>query len=243
MRLQGNMKDTPLFSRLLNRTLPVIRYLPPGYDPQRKYPLLIAQDGRDYIQIGRLASTADEWIVKGIIRPMVIIAIPYENRASRWDLYHPAGPQHQAYTHMIADELLPRVLENLSIDTAPESRTLIGDSLGGTVSFLTALAFPHLFRGVIMQSPYVSNEMIKRIRTAPDSLPLSVYHSIGRKETEVTTTRGTTEDFLTPNLALHRALSARRLQRYTFHELDGSHTWRTWQPDVRLALLERFFVR
>lgn len=242
MKLQGKMADMPVESRFLKQTLPVIRYLPPGYDPDRKYPLLIAQDGRDYLQIGRLFSTADEWISKDIIRAVVIIAIPYESPESRWKLYHPDGSMHRPYLRALAEEVVPFVSQQVSINSDPESRTLIGDSLGGTVSLLAALDRTDLFRGVIMQSPLVNAQIIGQIKSSPGTDVLSIYHSIGRRETGVRTTRGTVENFLSPNQLLHQALCARNPNHYTFHELDGDHTWRTWKPDVRSALLERFSV-
>lgn len=242
MKLQGKMSDMAVESKFLMRTLPVIRYLPPGYDPDRKYPLLIAQDGRDYLQIGRLFSTADEWISKTIIRPMVVVAIPYENPQSRWQLYHPDGSMHPSYLRALSEEVVPRITEQISIDSDPESRTLIGDSLGGTVSLMAALGRPDLFHGVIMQSPYVNEQIIEQIRSAGAVRTLSIYHSIGRGETAVRTTRGTVENFLRPNQMLHQTLSTYKPSHYTFHELDGDHTWRSWKPDVRSALLERFSV-
>ncbi|WP_332237519.1 alpha/beta hydrolase [Sporolactobacillus sp. KGMB 08714] len=242
MKLQGKMSDIAVESKLLMQTLPVISYLPPDYDPDRRYPLLIAQDGRDYLQIGRLFSTADDWIGKNIIRAIIVIAIPYENLESRRQLYHPDGPKNRSYLRALSEEIVPQIAGRISIDPDPESRTLIGDSLGGTVSLAAALERPDLFRGVIMQSPYVNERIIEQIGSTEAIRALSIYHSIGREETAVKTTRGTVEDFLLPNRMLHRALSRSGPNHYTFHELDGGHTWRSWKPDVRSALLERFYA-
>ncbi|RYL89768.1 esterase family protein [Sporolactobacillus sp. THM7-4] len=240
MRLRGKMEDFSINSRFLRQELPFIRYLPPNYNPDRPCSLLIAQDGRDYIQIGRLASIADDWISKNIIQPIVIIAIPYESRASRWKLYHPAGSLHDHYLHALAEEVLPFIQNRTSIASSPDSRTLIGDSLGGTVSLSAALTFPELFHGVIMQSPYVNEQIIDRVNTSANILPMSIYHSIGRGESQVKTTKGTLENFLSLNQDLHRAICTRHPYRYSFHERNGDHTWRSWQPDVRSALLETF---
>ena len=43
---------------------------------------------------------------------------------------------------------------------------LIGDSLGGTVSFMTALMYPHTFGKVIMQSPFVDETVMNLAKTS-----------------------------------------------------------------------------
>ncbi len=240
MKLSGKMIDVPLTSRFLNRTLPIIAYLPPHDEPGKEYPVLIAQDGREYIQLGRLSSLADDWISKEILQPIIIIAIPYENLQSRRECYHPEGSLHRAYLETLTEEVFPAVASRFPIVSEPDGRTLIGDSLGGTLSLLAALARPDLFGNVIMQSPFVSQNMVDQILAHRESIPLSVYHSIGRHETAVKTTSGKIEDFDYYNQKLHHALCQRGMHSYSFHETDGSHTWRAWQPDLRLALLEKF---
>ncbi|WP_165364301.1 alpha/beta hydrolase-fold protein [Sporolactobacillus sp. THM19-2] len=243
MKLSGQMSDMQIESKSLNRILPVICYTPPDYTTYQNYPLLIAQDGRDYIQIGRLASTADKWITGGVIRPVIIVAIPYETPASRWDLYYPEGSLYQAYLSALSEDVLPIVASTRSISEAPEDRTLIGDSLGGTISLMTALNRPDLFDSVIMQSPYCgSRKMMQQIRSATH-LPSFIYHSTGRGETAVKTTRGTTENFLEPNRELHRILSSREPDHYIFVESGGIHTWRFWQPDIKRALIEKYGLK
>lgn len=241
MRLSGKMVDMALSSRFMNRDLPLIVYTPPDYTADKRYPLLIAQDGRDYLQIGRLASTADKWISCGVISPLIMIAIPYQSPAARWQHYHPDGPMYRSYIHMLCDEMIPFAASRLSLTDLPEERTLIGDSLGGTVSFLAALRRPDLFGGVIMQSPYVDQQIVRHADAGDP--PHFIYHSIGRNETAVKTTRGTTENFFKSNLELRRALLSRQTDHYIFVETGGIHTWRFWQQDVWRALMERYALR
>ena len=49
-------------------------------------------------------------------------------------------------------------------------RALIGDSLGGTVSLLTALQYPHTFGKVIMQSPLVNETVLRAVGKSLRSL-------------------------------------------------------------------------
>ncbi|WKB35024.1 alpha/beta hydrolase-fold protein [Terrilactibacillus sp. S3-3] len=169
-------------SALLNRSLTLICYLPPQYDPSSTYPLLISQDGRDYIQLGRLARICDQMIDEGKIHDLVIAAIPYENRDERWELYHPDGLFHHAYMRSLVEEVLPLIKEHYTISDLASERTLIGDSLGGTLSLTTALAYPRAFANIVMQSPYIDERIIQQVKESQDILSFSIYHTIGIKK-------------------------------------------------------------
>ena len=49
-----------------------------------------------------------------------------------------------------------------------KGRVLIGDSLGGTVSFMTALMYPHTFGKVVMQSPFVDETVMNLAKEFKD---------------------------------------------------------------------------
>lgn len=240
MKLKGKMTELQLESTLLHRSLTLICYLPPQYDPSNAYPLLISQDGRDYIQLGRLARISDQLIDEGKIRDVVIAAIPYENRDQRWELYHPDGRFHHAYMRALVEEVLPLIKEHYAISDLAGERTLIGDSLGGTISLTTALAYPQAFANVVMQSPYIDERIIRRVSESRDITAFSIYHTIGLKETAVKTTKGFIQDFLEPNRNLSRIIKTKHIAQYSYQELDGDHTWRTWQPDVERAVYKMF---
>ena len=71
-------------------------YLPANFSPLNKYSLLIAQDGRDYFQLGRLGRLADEFLSKREIENLIIVGMPYKDVADRRRKYHPDGEQNQA---------------------------------------------------------------------------------------------------------------------------------------------------
>ncbi|GGH83929.1 enterochelin esterase-like enzyme [Pullulanibacillus pueri] len=237
MPAQRTVEDFILTSRFLKTEVKSIIYLPPNYSPLYTYPLVIAQDGRDYFNLGRIAGLTDSLIEKKAIVSPVICAIPYADVKQRWHRYHPDGDQHEAFIKYLVFELLPQLKAKYALDDLASSRTLLGDSLGGTVSFITALRFPHTFGQVIMQSPYVNDKMLHQVATYPEAEKLAIYHTIGLKEDEVKTTWGDLADFLTPNRALHDALKQQGLASYEYKELEGNHTWKTWQADLGNALM------
>ena len=64
---------------------------------------------------------------------------------------------------------------------------LIGDSLGGTVSLLTALQYPHTFGKVITQLPLVDKHVMKAVQAFQEPHLLELYHVIGTQEIDVPT--------------------------------------------------------
>lgn len=233
------IEELNVSSDFLEDTLITRLYLPKNYSPLFTYPLIITQDGPDYFNLGRLGTLLTELSEAGDIEKVIVCGIPYPEIKTRWKRYHPDGDQHTSYLHFLHRELLPKLRDNYAVESLASGVTLLGDSLGGTVSFLAALHYPNAFGNVIMQSPFINDQLIEKAALETPST-LRLYHSIGRKETKVKTTHGETADFLTPNRALYNLLKSRPLSSYYFEEHDGDHTWGAWQPDLEKALHQFF---
>ncbi|RBW69972.1 alpha/beta hydrolase [Bacillus taeanensis] len=232
---KGRTEETTIYSERLGEEITIMVYLPPNYSTFLTYPVLIAQDGKDYFQLGRIASTTDRLINEEKVRAFIIVAIPYKSVEDRRRKYHPDGSQNQEYIEFLAEELLPFINQTYAVESIGTERTLIGDSLGATVSLLTALTYPHTFSNVIMQSPYVDETVINKVKNSHTSASLSIYHVIGMKETAVKTTNHSTKDFLTPNRELKAVINKKEFH-YFYEEFEGDHTWKYWQPDLKRAL-------
>ncbi|GIN83952.1 hypothetical protein J6TS2_03380 [Heyndrickxia sporothermodurans] len=231
--------DIAFESKELGETVNILVYLPANFSPLYKYNLLIAQDGKDYFQLGRIARVADELLENGEIENVIIVGIPYQNVHDRRRKYHPDGEQNAAYIRFLAHELIPYLDQQYPTLHVGNGRVLIGDSLGATVSLMTAMNYPNIIGKVILQSPLVNDKVLDAVKAHPNPHLLSVYHIIGKGETEVTTTNGSVEDFLTPNRKLHQLFSDKGFQNF-YEEFDGNHTWKYWQPDLKRALKYTF---
>ncbi|WP_141432764.1 esterase family protein [Bacillus sp. 03113] len=242
MDLKGSIQEIKLISKELGEEIQLLVYLPSTYTPLLKYPVLFAQDGRDYFQMGRLGRTIDDLLAKKEIEPIIVVGIPYKNVEDRRKKYHPSGAQNQAYIRFLAHELVPFIDQKFPTLQIGMGRALIGDSLGATVSLMTALQYPHTFGKVILQSPLVDDKVltsIKQFKKEPHLL--SFYHIIGTLETEVKTTANTIEDFLAPNRILSELIKERKFP-YFYAEFEGNHTWKYWQPDLIRALIHMFKI-
>jgi enterochelin esterase-like enzyme len=232
---KGTIKELTLHSRELDEDVQLLVYLPANFSPLYKYSLLIAQDGQDYFRLGRIARLADEFLFQREIENLIIVGVPYQDVDDRRKKYHPSGSQNQQYIRFLAHELVLFLDQEFPTYQMGSTRALIGDSLGGAVSLMTALQYPHTFGKVLLHSPYVDEIILKAVKNFTDGQLLQLYHVIGDQETEVNTTNGNVKDFLSPNRKLSKIISEKPIT-YFYEEFSGNHTWTYWQPDLRRAL-------
>lgn len=235
---KGRISEVTLYSEALNEDITLLIYLPASFSPLYKYTVLIAQDGRDYFQLGRIARTADKLLDDGLIENIIIVGVPYKNVEDRRKKYHPKGELNRAYIRFLAHELVPYIDREFPTYQIGMGRALIGDSLGATVSLMTALLYPHTFGKVLLQSPYVNLDVLTAAEEFQEAQLLSIYHVIGKGETDVKTGDGQ-QDFLTPNRKLAEIITDKQFP-YFYEEFNGDHTWTHWQPDLKRALNQMF---
>lgn len=236
---KGSVKELIIQSMELGEDIEVLVYLPANYSPLFTYALLIAQDGRDYMQLGRIGRLIDELLFKQEIENIIFVAIPYKSMKDRRNKYHPEGRQHRSYIRFLAHELVPRLEKEFSTYSIGSSRALIGDSLGATISLLTALQFPHTFGKILLQSPFVDHHVLDAINQYIKAELLDIYHIVGNNETEVITTDGKKCNFTEANRKLSKLISEKS-STYFYDEFNGEHAWTYWQPDLKRALKAMF---
>lgn len=232
---RGTIKDLAIYSQELGEEIDLLIYLPASYSPLYKYTIVIAQDGKDYFQLGRIGRTADELLKEKEIENLIIVGVPYKNVEDRWKKYHPDGEQHHTYIRFLAHELVPFLDHEFPTYQMGMGRALLGDSLAATVSLLAAIQYPNTFGRVLLQSPFVNEAVLDEVEEFNQPHLLTIYHVIGKKETSVKTTRGKENDFLTPNRELSKLFKNKPFP-YFYEEFEGDHTWTYWQPDLKRAL-------
>lgn len=235
----SRVQDYVIQSDDLGETLSTRLYLPPDYSPLYTYPLVIALDGQDYFNLGRIATLLDEQIGNGELEKIIVCGIPYEDTKTRWHRYHPNGKSKHAFLHFLRRELLPALQNDVSVEALSSGVTLLGDSLGATVALTAALTYPLAFGNLILQSPFVNKELLTLCEAhLPNTL--QIYHSVGRDETSVKTTFDENENFFEPNQELANLLNKKGLANYVFEAHHGDHNWKSWQGDLKKALIHFF---
>lgn len=240
MTRKGKMLEEKINSVYLNEVMILKLYLPEGYTPFLKYNLCIMQDGDDYYQIGKIATLSDEFHASNEISNVIFVGIHYIDKLDRRKKYHPDGEQQKAYRSFLAHEVVPYLDDTFSTFNTSHSRTLLGDSLAGSLALMTALSFPNIFGKVIMQSPLVNDTILKQVKQTSDLSLIDIYHIIGTEEKEVRTTTGDVIDFIKPNNDLFHQLKGRKTN-YNYREIpNGKHTWKYWQKDLPTILRKAF---
>ncbi|WP_449354065.1 alpha/beta hydrolase [Virgibacillus natechei] len=240
MGRKGTMIEKEINSDFLHETMTLKLYEPESFSPLYKYHICIMQDGDDYYQMGRIATLSDRLHEAQEITNTVFVGIHYQDKYDRREKYHPSGKQNAAYVKFLVNEVVPLLDSEIPTYHMGKSRTLMGDSLAGTLAFMTALKYPNTFGKVIMQSPLVNEEVLETADNAKDIHLIDIYHTIGTEETGVDTTADGKVDFLTPNRKLQRRLQEKGAS-YTYYELEeGQHTWKYWQKDMKRVLTSMF---
>lgn len=232
---KGAMRDYTVYSSELNEEITLLAYLPSTFSPFHKHSLLIAQDGKDYFMYGKIRSVIEQLMESGKIDRTIVVGIPYRDVKDRYEKYHPDGKKNSRYLRFLAHELVPFLDQTFPTYQTGKGRALIGDSLGGTVSLMAGLLYPHTFGKIAMQSPYIDEGIIAKIQQFSDPSLLQIYHSVGKDETAVKTTDGDVRDFITPNRKAKEAFVQKGFL-YEYNEFAGGHAWTYWQPDVPLAV-------
>jgi enterochelin esterase-like enzyme len=148
----------PQGGRLLEGTFPGTArpgyvYLPPAFDPVRRYPVVYLLHGMpgspsEYPAGTQLGTFADAAIAAGSLRPFIAVmpaagTTPHYNGewAGRWEA-------------ALVDDVLPWVDRSLPTIAAPAGRVIAGLSAGGYGAFDIALRHPALFGAVESWSGY-----------------------------------------------------------------------------------------
>ncbi|NTZ17253.1 esterase family protein [Paenibacillus sp. JMULE4] len=204
-------------------------YLPPGYNELLSYPVIYCQDGEDFFNFGRIATTMNRLIYDENIEPAIIVGVDVD-KSVRTSEYAPEGSRFAAYCRFFARELVPYLEHHYPVRADLNERMIAGDSLGATVSLHLALDYPSLFCKVISLSGAFFQSTRDRIAQEDDLSRLHVSMVIGLDETEVHTDRGTF-DFVEANRITKQLLEARSCL-VNYEEKPGKHIWGFWQNEL-----------
>jgi S-formylglutathione hydrolase FrmB len=149
-------RDCRFLSKSLGMKRDLYVYLPPGYTPTRRYPVMvwlhaIDQDERGFLD--EVVYQIDKGILDGTLPPLVVAAPdgtlsgePAFLGNGSFFLNTPRGGRFEDH---LLDEVWPFLQANFSLRPEPQARVLAGISMGGCAAFNKVLKCPDLF-GVAM---------------------------------------------------------------------------------------------
>lgn len=209
-------------------------YLPPGYNELLTYPVVYCQDGEEFFNFGRIATTANQIILDEGAEPFIIVGVQVDVSV-RTQEYAPFGDRFKAYTACFAEEIIPYVEEKYPVRRSPQERVLAGDSLGGSVSLHLALLYPNLFNRVISLSGAFYSASQEIYAAEEDLSWLNIWMIVGLQEDAFESDTGI-YDFVQLNRDTRDILENRDAV-VSYREKDGRHQWGFWQKELPEALL------
>jgi len=183
-------------SKILNENRILNIYLPNGYskDSTKKYPVIYLLDGsidEDFIHIAGIVQFGSfSWI--NMIPETIVVGISNVDRKrdftfpttiERDKKDFPTTGKSEKFINFIENELQPFIDNNYNTSN---TKTIIGQSLGGLLATEILLKKPHLFDNYIIVSPSLwwNNESLLKIESKEYKTKKSIYIAVG-KEGEV----------------------------------------------------------
>ena len=201
-------------------------YLPAGYDPAKRYPVIYTADGSAWIRIIGLPAILDNLIADRVIEPVIAVLIDPTDDRSRWYDYDPA---YLTYLEKVVEYIDGRY----STRARADQRLHIGTSSGGRATLYVGFERPGLFGDLAMLSPSLTGpphyfEPYFAGSRRPDR-SLRIWLSAGTYEEYIHRDTRTLESYF-------RRVGVKTKAIYT-HEGHSFGAWRNLTPDM----LEYFF--
>jgi len=160
-RFRGRLTHDQAHSRVLAGARDLLVWLPPAYatDPARRFPLVILHDGANVFDpatspLTRVDWAADEWVSllagEGVMPEAIVVGVCHPEGFSEQNITlrdNDLSPElgGAAYAQFLVTDLIAHMDTRYRTLARPESRLLAGASLGGLISFYTAIHYPGVF--------------------------------------------------------------------------------------------------
>lgn len=217
----GTIIDTLCFSASLNNTRKVAIYLPNGYSVlQEEYPVILFNDGLEYLELCQVNHILNYLIHKRIIAPVIAIFVAPVDRDPEY-----SGNRKDLYSQFITEELMTALDSKFRISRNPQKRAIIGISNGGNIALYIGVNHPEKFGKIAAQSSNVIQEITNVLRSKPP-LPLSFYLDIGTYDIDV----------LIPMATNLKTLLHEKGYPLEFREWHEGHSWCNWKEHLRYPL-------
>jgi enterochelin esterase family protein len=208
-------------------------YLPARFRRSRRYPLVVAYDGEDYLRFSGLKTVLDNLIERFEIAPMAVALTMSPDRLREYG----ADPRHARF---VAEELVPTLQAEFPVGGTPAERGLMGASFGAVAALHAAWSYPGRFGRLLLQSgSFAFSDIGPHRRTAVFD-PVAEFvnrfrEEPGRPAERIYLSCGTYESLIYENRSLVPRLQATGMEvRYT--EARDGHNWENWRDRLREAL-------
>ncbi|WP_242137831.1 alpha/beta hydrolase-fold protein [Sphingomonas sp. TREG-RG-20F-R18-01] len=216
----------------------VFVYTPAGYRPGTAAPLLVVQDGRDYV--ARVAAALDGLIAAHRVPSIVVVLIQSgggDAQGSERGLEY--DTMSGRYAEFVEQEVLPQVtrLYGVRFTRDPEGRATMGGSSGAAAAFAMAWYHPEWYRKVLSYSGTFVNQAAPVDPRTPHGAwdyathlipettrkPIRVWMEVGAHDLHWQDPEGTFHNWPLANDRMAAALEARRYDYRYVVAADAGH--------------------
>ena len=190
----GKVEPLEYASVVTNGTRKANVYLPPGYDPGRKYPVLyllhgIGGDETEWLRFASPNVVLDNLVADGKAEPMIVVmpngrALP-DDRAEGDIFSREKVAGFAAFERDLLESLIPAVEANFAARADREGRAIAGLSMGGGQTLNFGLGHLDTFAWIGAFSPAPNTRADADLIRSPDDARSRIkllYLSCGRKD-------------------------------------------------------------
>ncbi len=229
----GALDELRLSSEALGAVNRLFIYLPARFRRNRRYPLLIAHDGEDYLRFAHFKTVLDNLIHRLEIPPMIVCLTQSADRLREY-----AGDTRHA--RFLTEEVLPLMRSRYPLLDEPAGRGLMGASFGAVASLHAAWYYPGLYGRLLLQSGSFAFSDIGQHRRTPVFDPVVRFVNEfrarpGQPSARMYLSCGIYESLIYENRSIVPLLNEQGIQ-VRYEEVRDGHNWENWRDRLRAGL-------
>jgi enterochelin esterase-like enzyme len=215
------IKDVLFNSTRLNYQVMYSVYLPVGYSPNQRYPVVYVTDGYEYLHenMGNMVVTLNNLIHQKKIKPVVAVFVDHREPVNRTNNRRMTElAMNESYRDFFIEELMPVLQTNYSISQQADERAILGTSMGGLTAAYFSFSRPDVFGLAGIQSPaFWFKPAIYTVCDSPEKPPVKVYM-----------TTGVIND-AEEGARKMKAILEKNTCTYQYKEVNEGHSWGNWR--------------
>jgi enterochelin esterase-like enzyme len=234
----GKLETVEYDSKTVGTTRKMLVYLPPGYSPDQKYPVVyllhgIAGNEHEWTGYCRAHVILDNLLADGKAKPMILVM---PNGRAQKDDRPPkdpfsAAPAFAVFERDLLDYVIPAVESRYSVQADREHRAIAGLSMGGGQTLNFGLGHPDVFAWV------------GGFSSAPNTKPsaeLLPDPARARDMRLIWLACGSQDGLINVSQRVHEYLKEQNVP-HVWHVDDHGHDATEWKPDLCL-FAQRLFA-
>ena len=215
------LNDKNISSKNLGYSVNYRVYIPVGYDSLSNLPVIYVTDGHEYSddRLGSMIVVLDNLIHDKKIIPVIAVFIdprnPDNKEENRRNLEY---MMNKKFARFVADEMVVKIDSVYKTDPSPETRVILGTSLGGINSAYFGISRSDVFRLIAINSPaFKYKPEIYSMYQDSSTLPLKIFMSTGVIHDTETSARQMKKILEQKNYPLK------------YIEVNEGHSWGNWR--------------